>query len=370
MQAGGSYIEKSCLLNVWSPCSCQLGWSTMNYGHVPSKNLLLRFPRKKPRRYCRIVAFSVADLCWLGRGTLAFDSVWGQWKPTCPAVHPGELYILHCLSRVHVLFGPGAPAVDGRHCMTTYQKSSAHRTCLRVIVLDEVSWNFLTLELERWTHVRLDLICDMCMQLQKGHEHDIRASKKRMETNTITDLLLSLLFWLFVVCCLFLIRMFVVRRFCAFVVFVAFLVFVVCCLRRCCRRCCRRRCCCCRCFGGECAGNFDEFCTLQVKSLWPLFFGGLPFPTACVKTGAFVQAESFFGVKLNYHHSKYETLFQTLLVTETWLQAKQTRHAKRFDGAPCTVWISFVCHDSQMRPVLLCSLSWMSEWPCELLEKK
>lgn len=155
-----------------------------------------------------------------------------------------------------------------------------------------------------------------------------------METNTITYLLLSLLFWLFVVCCLFLIRMFVVRRFCAFVVFVAFLVFVVCCLRRCCRRCCRRRCCCCRCFGGECAGNFDEFCTMQVKSLSPLFFGGLPFPTARVKTGAFVQAESFFGVKLNYHHSKYETLFQTLLMTETWLQAKQTRHAKRFDGAP------------------------------------
>lgn len=72
------------------------------------------------------------------------------------------------------------------------------------------------------------------------------------------------------------------------VVFVAFLVFVVCCLRRCCRR----RCCCCRCFGGECAGNFDEFCTLQVKSLWPLFFGGLPFPTACVKTGAFVRRKA------------------------------------------------------------------------------
>jgi len=44
-------------------------------------------------------------------------------------------------------------------------------------------------------------------------------------------------------------------------------------------------------------------------------------------TSSLDQAESFFGVKLNYHHSKYETLFQTLLMTEfceSWTLAADT----------------------------------------------
>ena len=66
----------------------------------------------------------------------------------------------------------------------------------------------------------------------------------------------------------------------------------------------------------------------KYRPFWHVF--GLSAWTLC-----FLEAEIFYGVKLNYHHNKYETLFRTLLARDTCRQkavAVATSTSQEADG--------------------------------------